>query len=90
MRGIARCPSHDTDMQMEKVLVKTDLPQVLLDMRNGQVAADSLPMGTEEEFRMIALIKHLWCRIAHPAGWPICGEYECPICRLRHPVPWEG
>ncbi len=32
-----------------------------------------------------------WCKAMHRAPrWPIHGEYECPECFRRYPVPWAN
>jgi hypothetical protein len=32
-----------------------------------------------------------WCHVMHPAPrWPIHGQYECPTCLRRYPVPWAN
>jgi hypothetical protein len=35
------------------------------------------------------MIGRLLCRLFHPAGYPIRGKYECPVCQRIWRVRWE-
>ncbi len=38
----------------------------------------------------VAYLGRAWCRAMHDGPmWPIHGEYACPTCLRRYPVPWE-
>ncbi len=38
---------------------------------------------------LLSQIGRTWCRAMHRKPlWPMHGEYECPVCMRRYPVPW--
>ena len=40
--------------------------------------------------RLIDRTRARWCYAMHPDPmWPVRGEYQCPKCQRRFPVPWE-
>ena len=40
---------------------------------------------------LLSQMARTWCHLLHPAPrWPIHGQYECPTCLRRYPVPWAS